>query len=79
MKPSVGGLADVGAIRNGRNSGRDGKTSDDVMSAINSLKDNLPKKPGDTYTIGNITYDDGSEVSNAIKTLVRAARVERRK
>ena len=79
MNPSVGVLANVGAISNGMNSGQNGKTSDDVISAINSLKDNLPKKPGDTYTIGNITYDDGSEVSNAIKTLVRAARVERRK
>lgn len=78
MNPSVGVLANVGAISNGMNSGQNGKTNEDVISAINGLKDNLPKKPGDTYTIGSITYDDGSEVSNAIKTLVRAARVERR-
>ena len=78
MSPSVGVLANVGAISNGMNSGQNGKTNEDVINAINGLKDNLPKKPGDTYTIGNITYDDGSEVSNAIKTLVRAARVERR-
>ena len=78
MSPSVGILANVGAISNGMNSGQNGKTNEDVISAINGLKDNLPKKPGDTYTIGSITYDDGSEVSNAIKTLVRAARVERR-
>lgn len=78
MSPSVGVLANVGAISNGMNSGQNGKTNEDVISAINGLKDNLPKKPGDTYTIGSITYDDGSEVSNAIKTLVRAARVERR-
>ena len=49
----------------------------DVINAIKGLKDSL-SKPGDTYTIGNITYDDGSEVSNAIKTLVRAAKIERR-
>ena len=78
MNPSVGVLANVGAISNGMNSSQNGKTNEDVISAINGLKDNLPKKPGDTYTIGSITYDDGSEVSNAIKTLVRAARVERR-
>ena len=78
MSPSIGVLANVGAISNGMNSGQNGKTNEDVINAINGLKDNLPKKPGDTYTIGNITYDDGSEVSNAIKTLVRAARVERR-
>ena len=78
MNPSVGVLSNVGAISNGMNSSQNGKTNEDVISAINGLKDNLPKKPGDTYTIGSITYDDGSEVSNAIKTLVRAARVERR-
>ena len=78
MSPSVGVLANVGAISNGMNSGQNGKTNEDVISAINGLKDTLGTKPGDTYTIGSITYDDGSEVSNAIKTLVRAARVERR-
>ena len=78
MNPSVGVLANVGAISNGMNSGQNGKTNEDVISAINGLKDTLGTKTGDTYTIGNITYDDGSEVSNAIKTLVRAARVERR-
>ena len=78
MSPSVGVLANVGAISNGMNSGQNGKTNEDVISAINGLKDTLGAKAGDTYTIGSITYDDGSEVSNAIKTLVRAARVERR-
>ena len=78
MSPSVGVLANVGAISNGMNSGQNGKTNEDVISAINGLKDTLDTKAGDTYTIGSITYDDGSEVSNAIKTLVRAARVERR-
>lgn len=78
MSPSVGVLANVGAISNGMNSGQNGKTNEDVISAINGLKDTIGTKIGDTYTIGNITYDDGSEVSNAIKTLVRATRVERR-
>ena len=78
MSPSVGVLANVGAISNGMNSSQNGKTNEDVISAINGLKDSIGTKTGDTYTIGNITYDDGSEVSNAIKTLVRAARVERR-
>ena len=78
MSPSVGILANVGAISNGMNSGQNGKTNEDVISAINGLKDTFGTKTGDTYTIGNITYDDGSEVSNAIKALVRAARVERR-
>ena len=75
--PSVGVMANVGAISRNMSFGQNGSTNDDVINAIKGLKDSL-SKPGDTYTIGNITYDDGSEVSNAIKTLVRAARVERR-
>lgn len=78
MSPSVGVMANVGAISNGMNSRQNGKTNEDVISAINGLRDFLSTKTGDTYTIGNITYDDGSEISNAVKTLVRAARVERR-
>ena len=78
MSPSVGVMANIGAISNSMNSRQNGKTNDDVISAINGLRDFLSDKTGDTYTIGNITYDDGSEISNAVKTLVRAARVERR-
>ena len=78
MRPSVGVMANIGAISNSMNSRQNGKTNDDVISAINGLRDFLSDKTGDTYTIGNITYDDGSEISNAVKTLVRAARVERR-
>ena len=77
--PSVGVMANVGAISRGMAYGQNGSTNDDVINAINGLKDSLSKKTGDTYSIGNISYDDGTEVSNAIKTLVRAARVERRK
>ena len=53
--------------------------NDDVVSAINRLRkglDNLPS--GDTYTFGNITYGNESEVSNAVHALVRAAIIERR-
>lgn len=71
-------IGNVSAISTMMNSRQNGKTNDDVISAINGLRDLLSNKTGDTYTIGNITYDDGSEISNAVKTLVRAARVERR-
>ena len=71
-------IGNVSAISTMMNSRQNGKTNDDVISAINGLRDFLSNKTGDTYTIGNITYDDGSEISNAVKTLVRAARVERR-
>ena len=49
----------------------------DVISAIKDLKDGLNNN-GSSYTINGITYDDGSNVVNAVETLVRAARIERR-
>ena len=50
----------------------------DVISALNGLKESLNNNGGPSYTINGITYDDGSNVSAAVQTLVRAARIERR-
>ena len=52
-------------------------SNDDVIAAIKSLADSLPDG-GDTYVIEGITYDDGSYVADAVRTLVRAAKVQRR-
>lgn len=49
----------------------------DVISAIKDLKEGLNNN-GPSYTINGVTYDDGSNVVNAVETLVRAARIERR-
>lgn len=57
-------------IQNGKNG--------DVISAIDKLRKDLGSSTGNTYTINGITYDDGSNISNAVRELVRAARVERR-
>lgn len=52
-------------------------SDDKVIDAINSLKAGM-KPTGDTYIIEGITYDDGSNVSDAVRTLVTAARKKRR-
>ena len=77
MTPSVGVLANVGAISSMMNNRQNGG-NDDVVSALNDLKSVLGNRSGDTYSINGITYDDGTNVSEAVKTLVRAARIERR-
>ena len=59
----------VGTIQNG-------KDNSDVISAIKDLKEGLNNNT--SYTINGITYDDGSNITNAVETLVRAARIERR-
>lgn len=50
----------------------------DVVSAIKGLRKDINNMPRNTYSVGDVTYDDGSEVANAVQALVRAARVERR-
>lgn len=60
----------VGKIQNGNN-------NDEIVEALKDLKDNL-NNGNQTYTINGITYDDGSNISEAVQTLVRAARIERR-
>jgi tape measure domain-containing protein len=59
----------VGKIQNG-------KDNSDVISAIKDLKEGLSNNT--SYNINGITYDDGSNITNAVETLVRAARMERR-
>lgn len=50
----------------------------DVVNAIDRLNKKMDNLGNTTYQINGVTYDDGSNVSGAIKTIVRAARIERR-
>lgn len=52
--------------------------NDDVVSAIDSLRRDIANLQTNSYHIGNITYDDGTNVADAIESLIRAARIERR-
>ena len=76
MTPSVGVLSNVGSISSMMNSRQNG-VNNDVVSAIENLGRRLGNS-GDTYNINGVTYDDGSNVSNAVQALIRAARIERR-
>ena len=59
----------VGKIQNGTN-------NKDIIDALKDLKEGMNNGP--SYTINGITYDDGSNVTKAVETLVRAAKIERR-
>ena len=76
-RPSLGVLSNVGTINTMMNSRQNG-ANNDVISAINELGKRMGNASGDTININGITYDDGSNITDAVKTLVRAARVERR-
>ena len=67
----------IGAISsNFRGRNQNGNT--EVVSAIDKLRKDLGGVKGDTYVIDGITYDNGSEIQEAVSTLVRAAKIERR-
>lgn len=54
-------------------------TNGDILSALTALRGSVESgRNGDTYVINGITYDDGTNVSNAVASLVRAVRMERR-
>lgn len=50
----------------------------EIVSAINKLRADLGKLERPSYNINGITYDDGSNITEAVETLIRAARVGRR-
>lgn len=78
MNTSTTVRANVGAISFGMNRLRQNGPNDDVISAINKLRSELGNVGGNTYNVNGVTYDDGSNVSDAVRSLIRAARIDRR-
>lgn len=79
MGTTIGVSANVGAINSAMSNRGQNGVNDDVVSALNKLRGDLGNIGGDTYIVDGVTYDDGTNVSEAVKTLVRAAKVERRR
>lgn len=77
MTPSVDVLSNVGAINSSMNGNQNGGNFD-IISAIKDLGSKIGDMGGNTYIIDGITYDDGSNVANAVESIMRAARIERR-
>lgn len=76
---SIGVTSNISAISSMMSRRNQNGTTNDVISAIDKLRKDLGNVGNTSYTINGITYDDGSNVSQAIQTLVRAAKVERRR
>jgi uncharacterized protein YukE len=75
---SLGVSANLGAIRSAINRKNQNGTNDDIIRAIDKLGKGLDGVGGDTYQINGVTYDDGSNITDAVKTITRAALRERR-
>lgn len=70
--------ANLGAISNMMNSRTQNGSNKDVTDAIKELRADIKKIKTNTYNVNGITYDDGSNVADAVRTLIRAAIIERR-
>lgn len=79
LNPSIGTITNAGIINSMMNSKNQNGVNGDIISAINKLRDDLNNISRNTYSIGNINYEEGTDVADAIKTIVKAAIVERRK
>lgn len=77
MGTSVGMLSNVSAIGSMMNRRNQNGPNEEIVSAINKLRKDMAGTR-DVYNINGVTYDDGSNVADAVKALMRAARVERR-
>lgn len=72
-------LSNFSAIGENAEAIRERNSNTDILSALGKLGDNLSSgRPGDTYNINGVTYDDGSNIASAVGDIIRAARVERR-
>lgn len=72
---ALGNLGGISAsinrkIQNGSNA--------NIIDAIKDLKQAVTNMSGDNYSINGVTYDDGSNIADAIRTIAHAAKIERR-
>ena len=74
---SVAVAANVGAISSSMNRSQNGG-NDDIVSAINKLRKDISGMERPTNIINGVTYDDGSNIVDAVESIVRAAKVGRR-
>lgn len=72
------GMAGVGAVASEMANRQNGSDNREMVSAINRLRKDLADMPRNTYTVNGVTYDDGSNVSGAVRALIHAAKIERR-
>ena len=76
--PYIGATADVGRISSMMNRYGQNGSNDDIIYAINKLSKKLDNVGGNSYSIGNVTYDDGSNITELVKAIITQARIERR-
>ena len=73
-------FSDVGEIRSTLDDRKKAASLEDVVSALGLVERSASNiRGGDTYNVNGVTYDDGSNISDAVRVLIHAATVERRR
>lgn len=75
---SIGTYANISAINSMMNKRNQNDVNSDIIDAINKLRKDVSNIEANSYNFGDITYDDGSGISDAVRTLINAAKIERR-
>ena len=75
LSVDMAGVGEISASMAGFQNGGDSK---EIVSGIKALRKDIAGMPRNTYNINGITYDDGTNVSDAVGSLVRAIKIERR-
>jgi tape measure domain-containing protein len=75
---SVGVSANVRALNARMNARSQNGTNSDIVNAIDKLGKKMNNVGNTNYTINGVTYDDGSNVADAVRVIARAIKVERR-
>ena len=70
--------ATVGSLSASMSKLQNGNNSSELLSAIKGLRKDVANNPRNSYSINGITVEEGSDVADAIGTLVRAIKVEGR-
>lgn len=76
---SVGVLANVGAISSSMNKRSQNGVFDELMSEFRGLRKDIGSAEHTSYNINGISFEEGSDVAEALRTIVRAAKIERRR
>lgn len=74
-KSMVGVNANISALSSSMRGMNQNGMNDDVISAINALRSELGNLSNTTYQINGVTYDDGSNITDAVRTIVRYAKI----
>lgn len=76
--PAISAMGGFNSVSASMRRLQNGFTNEDVVSAINKLRKEVGSISKPSYNIGGINYNDDVDVANAINTLVRATKINRR-